>query len=255
MQKTTRILTAVLLAAILVFSLSLTVLADDDGDSESSGSSSQTNTITNTENGSQNVIQNVNVDVDVEIEGAGGSESSGGSPSGAVQNRDTLLRYCDVTGTAITSHDWVHVYSQSSIFSKILTTLKTREQSVEIVGRAETTSHRIWYKVKLPSGIIGYIQDKYLLFRNLNNPCTADELQAGAVGMPYPTPGPDGAQTVQGVLPAGVTVEVTYVPQVIYVPEITYVPMVVYVTPEPETAAPADSSAEVVPESTPAPET
>ena len=250
MRKAVRILAAVLLAAVLVFSLSLSVLADDDGSSEST---STTNTITNTEHGSQNVIQNVEVNVEVEVEGGGGGESSGGS-SGAVQNRETLLRYCDVTGTAITSHDWVHVYSQSSIHSKILATLKTREQSVEIIGRAENSSHQIWYKVKLPSGIIGYVQDKYLLFRELNSACTTDELQAGAGGTPYQTPCPDGVRTVQGVLPAGVTVEVTYVPQVIYVPEITYVPMVVYVTPEPEAASPADSSPEVTPAPTPAPE-
>ena len=272
MNKTLRCLIAILMAIALVFAMSAAVLADDEEEDEEeeqeSSSASWTNTITNPEAGSQNVIQNVNVNVEVEVEnegdsGNGSSSADVNAATGAVQNPETLLKYCEITGNAITSHDWVYLYSESSIHSKILETLKTREEPVEIIGRAENSKHQIWYKVKTASGKIGYIQDKYLLYKNADSLCTSDTLQVSGTGTAEQTPCQaamkDGncqkaegncqnkCGNCQNVLPAGVTVEVTYVPEVVYVPQITYVPKLIYVTPEP---TPTPSPA---PTQTPAP--
>ena len=270
MNKTLRRLIAILMAIALVFAMSAAVLADDEEedkeDEQESSSASWTNTITNPAEGSQNVIQNVNVNVEVEVENEGDSGSSSAAAdaaTGAVQNPETLLKYCEITGNAITSHDWVYLYSESSIHSKILETLKTREEPVEIIGRAENSKHQIWYKVKTASGKIGYIQDKYLLYKNADSLCTSDTLQVSGTGTAEQTPCQaamkDGncqkaegncqnkCGNCQNVLPAGVTVEVTYVPEVVYVPQITYVPKLIYVTPEP---TPTPSPA---PTQTPAP--
>ena len=260
MKKKFTSMLVVLLAATLLLSLAAAVLAEDDeGEEKVSESGSWTNTITNPAEESQNVIQNVNVNVEVEVEGGGGEGQSSGSGSraGAVQNPETLLRYCEVTGSAITSHDWVYLYAESSIHSKILETLKTREKPVEVIGRAENSKHQIWYKVKTASGRIGYIRDKYLLFDDPNGPCTTNALLPGGTDGEA-TPCPD-AETilkqsrVEDILPAGVTVEVTYVPEVVYVcvPTVTYVPRVIYTTPAPENT-PAPETAQA-PEETPAP--
>jgi len=258
MNQTLRRLIAILMAVTLAFVLSASVLAEEDdedeGDEQESSTASWTNTITNPESGSQNVIQNVNVNVEVEVENEGGSDSGSSSAAadaatGAVQNPETLLKYCEITGNAITSHDWVYLYSESSIHSKILETLKTREEPVEIIGRAENSKHQIWYKVKTASGKIGYIQDKYLLYKNADSLCTSDTLQVSGSGTAEQAPCqaamkdgncqkaegncPNKCGNCPNVLPAGVTVEVTYVPEVVYVPQITYVPKLIYVTPEP----------------------
>ena len=254
MNQTLRRLIAILMAITLAFVLSASVLAEEDDEDEEeeqeSSSASWTNTITNPETGSQNVIQNVNVNVEVEVENEGGSGSAAAdAATGAVQNPETLLKYCEITGNAITSHDWVYLYSESSIHSKILETLKTREEPVEIIGRAENSKHQIWYKVKTASGKIGYIQDKYLLYKNADSLCTSDTLQVSGLGTAEQAPcqatvkdgncgKTDGncqnkCGSCPNVLPAGVTVEVTYVPEVVYVPQITYVPKLIYVTPEP----------------------
>ena len=247
MNQTLRRLIAILMAITLAFVLSASVLAEEDDEDEEeeqeSSSASWTNTITNPETGSQNVIQNVNVNVEVEVENEGGSGSAAAdAATGAVQNPETLLKYCEITGNAITSHDWVYLYSESSIHSKILETLKTREEPVEIIGRAENSKHQIWYKVKTASGKIGYIQDKYLLYKNADSLCTSDTLQVSGSGTAEQTPCQaamkDGncqnkCGNCPNILPAGVTVEVTYVPEVVYVPQITYVPKLIYVTPEP----------------------
>ena len=256
MNQTLRRLIAILMAITLAFVLSASVLAEEDDEDEEeeqeSSSASWTNTITNPESGSQNVIQNVNVNVEVEVENEGGSGSGSAAAdaaTGAVQNPETLLKYCEITGNAITSHDWVYLYSESSIHSKILETLKTREEPVEIIGRAENSKHQIWYKVKTASGKIGYIQDKYLLYKNADSLCTSDTLQVSGSGTAEQAPCqaamkdgncqkaegncPNKCGNCPNVLPAGVTVEVTYVPEVVYVPQITYVPKLIYVTPEP----------------------
>ena len=182
MNKTLRRLIAILMAVALAFAMSASVLAEEEEEEkeeeEQSSSATWTNTITNPEDGSQNVIQNVNVNVEVEVENKGGSDGgSADAGTGAVQNPETLLKYCEITGSAITSHDWVYLYAEASIHSKILETLKTREEPVEIIGRAENSKHQIWYKVKTQSGKIGYCSSTYLnvtssgggYVRDLNN--------------------------------------------------------------------------------------
>ena len=261
MNKTLRRLIAILMAVALAFAMSASVLAEEEEEEkeeeEQSSSATWTNTITNPEDGSQNVIQNVNVNVEVEVENKGGSDGgSADAGTGAVQNPETLLKYCEITGSAITSHDWVYLYAEASIHSKILETLKTREEPVEIIGRAENSKHQIWYKVKTASGKIGYIQDKYLLYKNADSLCTSDTLQVSGTGTAEQAPCQaamkngncqNTGSNCPSILAAGVTVEVTYVPEVIYVPQITYVPKLIYVTPEPT------PSPEPTPLPTPAP--
>ena len=110
MNKTLRRLIAILMAVALAFAMSASVLAEEEEEEkeeeEQSSSATWTNTITNPEDGSQNVIQNVNVNVEVELENKGGSDGgSADAGTGAVQNPETLLKYCEITGSAITSHE------------------------------------------------------------------------------------------------------------------------------------------------------
>jgi len=244
-------ITAILLAAVLALSLPLAASGDDDDDEKSESVESQTITTTDQQGGNnQNITQNVEVNVEVEVENKFGGENNaapGGGQQPAIRKTETLLCFDDLTGKALASHDWVHVYAHPSIYSKILETLKNKgEKTLEILGKAENSSHQFWYKVKTPSGIIGYIQDKYLLLQDINIPCETEN--------PCVTPSPcettpkpcektekpceKTEKPCGDILPAGVTVEVTYVPEIVYVrvPQVTYVPKLIYVTPEPTQA-------------------
>ena len=247
-----RSFTAILLAAVLILSLPLAASGDDDDDEKTETVESQSITTTGQQGGNnQNITQNVEINLEVEVENKSGAESNaaaGGGQQPVVRKTETLLSYDDLTGRALTSHDMVHVYLHPSIYSKILETLRNKGEGLEILGKAENSSHQIWYKVKTPSGIIGYVQGKYLLLQNISNPCETTN--------PCVTPSPcettskpceKNAKPCENILPAGVTVEVTYVPEIVYVPQVTYVPKLIYVTPEPTPTA--------TPTATPAPTT
>jgi len=242
-------LIAILLAVILALSLPMGVWGEEDDDDEdeeeekTETKSCQSVVITDSKEGGVNVIQNteVNVEVEVELENKNSTttddkEDAGQPAPSATRPPETLVSSSDLTGSAITNSYMTHVYAQPTISSRILETLRNKGESVEILAKARNSADQIWYKVKTASEVIGFIQAKYLSFQNTEVSCLSPAgLQNGAA---------TSAGTCGNILPAGVEVEVTYVPEIVYVPQITYVPKLIYVTPAPtSTSTPTPSPA------------